>query len=47
MSLSGVDSIGSFTVVNEEIKCRFPDGGRVCDTGKGCHHSLEALYTVV
>ena len=26
MSLIGVDPIGSFTVVNEEIKCRFPDG---------------------
>ena len=26
MSLIGVDPIGSFTVLNEEIICRYPDG---------------------
>lgn len=40
VSLIGVDPIGSFTVLNEEIICRFPDGS---ETHKPAENVTDAL----
>ncbi|MDE5881740.1 MAG: anthranilate synthase component I family protein [Muribaculaceae bacterium] len=40
VSLIGVDPIGSFTVLNEEILCRFPDGS---ETRKPAENVTDAL----
>ncbi len=44
VSLIGVDPIGSFTVVNEEIICRYPDG---IETRKGAEEVTDALKNYI
>ena len=41
VSLIGVDPIGSFTEVKEEIKCRFPDGSETCTPAKEVTTALK------
>ena len=41
VSLIGVDPIGSFTVLNEEIKCLFPDGSETCVKAKNVTDALR------